>query len=75
MLQYQFDREEMDIKFPKIQTCTIQQSMSLRGHRLNLQKLHTILLGKGFDGAHRAKSDVMALVRCYHKMLEIGLCE
>jgi len=61
--------------FPKIETCTVQRSMSLEQRRITLTRLHEILMGTGFKDAHRAKSDVMALVRCYHQMRERGLCE
>ena len=63
-----------EFPFPEIETCTVQHSMSLEQRRINLTRLHELLLGKGFKDAHRAKSDVHALVRCYHKMRENGLC-
>ncbi len=61
--------------FPKIETCTVIKSMCIEQRRINLQRLHELMTGEGFKGAHRAKTDVMALVRCYHKMRERGLCE
>ena len=64
-----------DFPFPEIETCTVQHSMSLEQRRISLTRLHELLLGKGFVDAHRAKSDVHALVRCYHKMRENGLCK
>jgi len=73
ILQFQYDRAEMDINFPLKQTCTIQKSMSLTGRRMSLQNLHKKLLGQGFADAHRAKNDVMALVRVYHNMLGKGM--
>jgi len=60
--------------FPEIETCTVQHSMQLEQRRINLTRLHELLLGKEFKDAHRAKTDVHALVRCYHKMRENGLC-
>jgi DNA polymerase-3 subunit alpha len=48
--------------------CTIEKSMILKGHRLNLTKLHTELFGEGFPEAHRARNDVMALKRCFIEM-------
>lgn len=64
-----------EFPFPEIETCTVQHSMSLEQRRISLTRLHELLLGKGFPDAHRAKSDVHALVRCYHKMRENGLCQ
>jgi len=75
IIQYQYDRLESVINFPLKQTCTIQKSIHLTGRRLSLQNLHKKLLGKGFADAHRAKNDVMALVRVYHQMVERGMCD
>ena len=58
--------------WPPVHECTIEQSMSLQGHRLNLQKLHTHLFGEPFVGAHRAQSDVEAMLKCYKKMNKKG---
>ncbi len=58
--------------WPPVHECTIEQSMSFQGHRLNLQKLHEHLFGEGFDGAHRAEADVTALIKCYKKMHKKG---
>lgn len=74
IVKYQFKREDEKINFPAKMTCTIQRSMSLKGRKLNLQALHKEMMGEGFTNAHRAENDVLALVRCYHQMLEKGLC-
>ena len=51
--------------WPPVQICTVEKSMSIRGHRLNMQKLHNLATGKDhIEGAHRAMVDVMALVEC-----------
>jgi hypothetical protein len=51
------------IKWPRL-ICTVEQSMPLRGYRLSLTDLYAALdLGK-FEGAHRARNDVEALVEC-----------
>ncbi len=56
--------------WPRYQICTVEKTMHLRGHRLNLAKLHQLALGKPFKDAHRAKQDVHALVRCFHWLTE-----
>jgi len=61
--------------FPPIETCTVIKAMPLEQRRISLTRLHELLLGKGFKDAHRAKSDVQALVRCYHQMRERGYCD
>ena len=66
---------ETDFPFPPKETCTVIKSMCLEQRRISLTRLHELLMGKGFKDAHRAKSDVMALVRCYHQMRERGLCD
>lgn len=58
--------------WPRHHICTVQSSMPVRGHRLKLSQLHEIATGKGFEGAHRAKADVHALVRCFHWLSEKG---
>lgn len=63
MVEIEFERLKEKIKLPKL-LCTIEQTMAIRGHRLNLSALHEYLFGKPFKGAHRAKVDVQALVRC-----------
>ena len=49
--------------------------MFIEQRRLNLNKLHELLFGKEFTGAHRAKTDVHALVRCYHELMNRGVID
>lgn len=58
--------------WPMHHICTVERSMSLRGHRLKLSDLHKMATGKEFEGAHRAKVDVHATVRCLHWLVEEG---
>lgn len=51
--------------WPPQQLCSVELSMSIKGHRLNLNSLHQLATGKPHEeGAHRAKADVEALIRC-----------
>ncbi len=75
VIKYQFERIGQSIRFPVKQTCTVQKSMRISGRRQSLKKLHKYLTGKDFEGAHRAKNDVFALVRIYHEMLKRGMCD
>lgn len=52
--------------------CTVQESEPYKGHRMKLTDLHTHLMGEPFEGAHRARADVMGLTRCYLRMRELG---
>lgn len=61
--------------WPRHHICTVQSSIPLRGHRLKLSQLHEIATGKTFEGAHRAKVDVHALVRCFHWLTENGFID
>ncbi len=75
MIAFELQRLEKDHKFPwaRHQICTVEKTIQIRGHRLTLTKLHNYLFNKGFGGAHRAKTDVFALVRCYHELLNRGI--
>jgi len=63
----------LNFPWPKIHLCTVEASMPIEQRRITLTNLHTIATGKPFEGAHRAKEDVHALVRCYHYLTEKGL--
>ena len=67
-----FDQEMIDIEAERLGqilrwqrlVCTVEQTVHLRGHRLSLSLLHQHLFDEPFAGAHRAKVDVAALIRC-----------
>ena len=67
-------RHDWDKKFcwPKQHICTIESSYHYENKRLNLQKLHEFLFGEGFEKGHRAKTDVMATVRCFIELVKRG---
>lgn len=75
-----FDREMIDIemkrcgyevKWPRL-ICTVEQTIPLKGYRLSLTDLHKDLFGEPFSGAHRARQDVDALLRCFESLYERG---
>ncbi len=74
VIRHELRRIEKQWRFPWPPNwiCTIEKSMHLRGHRLNLSKLHTIVTGKPHDESHRAEGDVIATVRCYTWLKERG---
>jgi len=74
VIHYELLRHDWDKKFcyPKRQICTIETSFHYQNKRLNLAKLHEFLFDKGFEDAHRAKSDVMATVRCFIELVKRG---
>lgn len=64
--------KQYNFPWPPELVCTIEKSMHFKGHRLSLGKLHEHLFGEKFEGAHRAKQDVEAMIRCYRKMRELA---
>lgn len=70
VLRYELTRIDKQFKFPwpPKQICTVEASIGLAGHRLNLGKLHEIATGAPHPEAHRALSDVEALLRCVRWM-------
>lgn len=75
-----FDKEMLDIEAARLGLqlewppllCSIEQTVHLRGYRLALGDLHEHLLGKKFEGAHRARADVEALLRCLVELCRRG---
>lgn len=63
VLDIEFERMGRKIKWPRV-ICTVEQTIHLKGFRLGLSALHELLFGEKFEGAHRARVDVEALVRC-----------
>lgn len=49
-------------------TCTVEQSLHLRGYRLTLAGLHEILFGHLPETAHRARVDVETHIRVVEEM-------
>lgn len=72
MLQVEFERLNMDVKWPKRKICTVEATIHFKGFRLNLQGLHEYLFGTKFMEAHRAKHDVGALTRCSVELYKRG---
>jgi DNA polymerase III epsilon subunit-like protein len=50
-------------------TCTVEQTMHIKGHRLSLEVLHEMLFGEKIVSAHRAKADVLAHIRVVEEMI------
>ncbi len=64
--------KEFAFPWPHDPQCTVELSMPIEHKRQSLAKLHTLFFGEPHQEAHRAKSDVMALVACYQKLIELG---
>lgn len=72
ILDIEFSRMNIQLNWPKL-LCTIEQTMYLKGGRMALSDLHEFLYGEKFTGAHRAKDDVHALLRCCQELLRRDL--
>jgi DNA polymerase-3 subunit epsilon len=62
MIEIELERLGRKIVWPLVSICTVEQTVHLRGRRLNQTALHEFLFQKGFDNAHRAKADSVALI-------------
>jgi len=74
MLSIELRRLGRECRFPwpPRHLCTVEATEHLEGFRLGLTALHEKLFGCAFEGAHRAKSDVDATVKCFRKLVEEG---
>lgn len=75
VLKWELTRYDLEFHFPwpKRHICTVEGSRHIKNKRLKLRDLHELATGrKHEDGAHRAKQDVMALVRSFKWLVEEG---
>lgn len=72
MIDIEFSRLNRQIKWPKL-ICTTEQTIFLTGQRMTMSALHQHLFGEPFEGAHRAKQDTLALLRCCVELLHKGM--
>ena len=63
MVELEAERQRLKINWPPA-TCTVEATCHYKGFRLTLSNLHEHLFGVAFTGAHRARQDVAALIRC-----------
>lgn len=71
VINIEMERINQKVKWPRV-ICTVEQTMHIKGYRLSLTALHEHLFGEGFPEAHRAKTDVMAQVRCVVELTKRG---
>jgi DNA polymerase III epsilon subunit-like protein len=63
--RYEFERLNIHVQWPLVRICTVAETEWMLGRRMKLIELHEALFGEPFTGAHRARTDVEALTRCY----------
>jgi len=68
-------RHRLEFHFPWSPrwVCTVEKSTTIKHKRLSLKDLHTLATGHPHEDAHRAKSDVLATIRCYQWLETKGL--
>jgi len=72
MIDLEMERVGLTIEWPQL-ICTVEATVHLKGHRLNLNALHHFLFDEEFTGAHRAENDVRALARCFKELRKRGI--
>jgi DNA polymerase-3 subunit epsilon len=74
MLWVELARLEKEVKFPWCMDhqCTVELSMPIKNHRLKLGDLFEMATGSKHTNAHRAKGDVLAMVKSYEWMVNEG---
>lgn len=72
LVSMEFKRCDQPLTWPRRKICTVEETEWLRSHRLNLNMLHEELFGKPFSGAHRARTDVEAMTRCWLELCKRG---
>ena len=74
MLWCELERMEHTLMFPWPMkwVCTVKSSYHIKNRRLRLGQLYEHYFGSEFTGAHRAKSDVGAMLKIYKKLREDG---
>jgi DNA polymerase-3 subunit epsilon len=72
MVEIEFSRIGQTIIWPTRPLCTVEATLPLLGYRLNLQGLHKHLFNAEFPNAHRAKNDVMGMLKCCVELFKRG---
>lgn len=71
MTTHEFKRLGIDLSLPRF-FCTVEQTFHILGFRQKLGDLHEYLFGERFSNSHRAREDVLALLRCYKELKKRG---
>ncbi len=74
VLACELRRRDWEYKFPwpSTQICTVEASYPIKNKRMKLGDLYEMLTGKQIKNAHRAKSDVLAMVEIIVSLKQEG---
>lgn len=75
LMDFEFKRNNLTWVWPSQMTCTVEATEFIKGRRMKLKELHEYLFEEGFEGAHRAMTDVLALTRCVVELGKRGIIE
>lgn len=70
LVNLEFFRLRRTIPWPETHICTVEQTIWLKGYRLNMGALYELLFDETFVDAHRAKPDTMAMLRIAVELLK-----
>lgn len=73
MIEIELERLKRKIEWPIIGICTVEQTIHLRGRRMNQTALHQYLFAKDFINAHRADADGEALTNIAVELRRRGI--
>lgn len=73
IIEIEAERIGTKVSWPRHRVCTVEQTVYLKGYRLSLSALHELLFAETFADAHRARTDVGALVRCCVELRKRGI--
>jgi DNA polymerase-3 subunit epsilon len=65
VLETEMKRINRTVIWPKLKTCTVESTEWIKGYRLSLSAMHEEFFKEPFSGAHRARVDVEAMIRCF----------
>jgi DNA polymerase III epsilon subunit-like protein len=72
VVEGEMKRCAMQVEWPLRRICTVEETEWFKGFRLSLTALHEELFSEPFSGAHRARNDVAALVKCVVELRKRG---
>ena len=67
VLDYECQRVDKILHWPKYQICTVQMNVPKYGYRVKLKDLYQDVIGKSFKQTHRALDDTMMLLEIIKK--------
>ena len=61
--------KQYNFPWPINNTCTVEEIVKVKGHRMRLGDLYEDFFNERFDSAHTAEADTTALLRIFKEMV------